>query len=231
MIGQINLELVKSSWDRSSQVGTGQVYLGKVKSDRGHIFWATNLLEPKIFLDQSSFGPKFFVDQKSFWIQNLFELKFCLDPKVFWTQKFFGTKIFFGPKNFFKPKFWWIFGEWRRSNLNTNFSPCWTIKCIFLPLFALCSEFATNMQVLSRICFGFVGFGFVWQVSWLGYNRNRSRPSTSVNVHNNSQVRYRDSLTILGIWIKISTLCSVCYNTINKLGLSYAKLSSDYTSC
>ena len=87
MIGQINLEIVKSNWDRSSQVGIGQVYLGKVKSDRGHkIFWTfldPTFLEPQHFLDESSFGPKFFVDQKSFWIQNFFELKFFLDPKVF----------------------------------------------------------------------------------------------------------------------------------------------------
>ena len=39
---QINLELVKSSWDRSSQVGTGQVYLGKVKT-HSQIKWHMRL--------------------------------------------------------------------------------------------------------------------------------------------------------------------------------------------
>ena len=61
---------VKSSWDRSNQVMTGQVKFGLVKSDRssqkifGHkIFWAQNLFGPKMHLRMefdSGVGPTCF---------------------------------------------------------------------------------------------------------------------------------------------------------------------------
>ena len=54
---------VKSSWDRSNQVLTGQVKFGLVKSDRSTIFCTQNLFGPKMHMRMefdSGVGPTFF---------------------------------------------------------------------------------------------------------------------------------------------------------------------------
>ena len=46
---------MKSSWDRSSQVGLGQVKSGLLKSKN---FWTKDCLGPKVVLIQNFVGPK-----------------------------------------------------------------------------------------------------------------------------------------------------------------------------
>ena len=70
--GQVNLEHVKSSWDRSRQVRTVQVKLEKLNTSSQN------------FLDIKSFGHKFCVIEHIFWT-NIFFI--FLDKKFVWTKK------------------------------------------------------------------------------------------------------------------------------------------------
>ena len=90
--------LVKSSWKRLSQLGTGQVenFLGQ-----------TTFLSPKLFFTlyfgtHNFFGLQNFLDPKYFGAKQFFSNKNSFEPKIVF-RKLFSIQMFFGPNIFCDP--------------------------------------------------------------------------------------------------------------------------------